>query len=321
MGELVAMTNDFLDLARLEGAELELERSQVDLRALAKEVAEDFDPLCVSKEVTITWDDDDEPLFVPADRRRLNQVFSNLLSNAIKFSPPSASVRVHFVTHEDTIEAQVTDRGPGIEKAALPRLFMRYARALDANHTVAGTGLGLMIVKQLVQAHGGAVRVASEVGAGSTFAFSLPRTAPPSRSTRVPQDGREDSPPGSIHALVVDDDEDARELMAYALQTHGYYVTQAENGRVALDLLTRMRTMPAVMLLDIAMPVMSGTELLHILAERQIVPKLPVVVISAHAIDAPGARRILRKPIPIDILLEIVDDAAGRVSAPPAPPK
>ena len=202
----------------------------------------------------------------------------------------------------------------------IEKLFTRYARALDANHTVAGTGLGLMIVKQLVEAHGGRVSVSSEVGSGSVFAFSLPLLGHEVGHSGLEQrrSSRKRLPLNGLRALIVDDDQEARDPLAFAVTSRGYYVLQVENGRMALDLLTVMPQQLNVVLLDIAMPVMSGAELLDILAQKGITPALPVIVLSAHAAQAKGARRVLRKPVPIDLLLTIVDET--RSANPPLSP-
>ena len=309
MGDLVAMVSDFLDLARLEAPEISLHRVPMDLREVALEVLEDFEPLAMNKGITLSLAPSGEVPIVMADTARLHQVFSNLVSNAIKFSAPGSAVTVRFNVDASDVEVEVQDTGPGIEAAALPKLFTKYARALDVNHTVAGTGLGLMIVKQLVESHGGHVRVASEVGKGSVFAFSLPR--PPeraaSRSTPQPAPSKQ-SPANGLQALVVDDDADARDLLAFALTGRGYEVVEAEDGLAALQLLQRAARRPDVVLLDVAMPVMSGTELLEVLVRERIAPALPVIVLSGHAVEAPGARRILRKPVPVELVLEAVLD-------------
>jgi CheY-like chemotaxis protein/two-component sensor histidine kinase len=310
MYELVAMVGDFLDLARMEATEVDLSRAPLDLRDLMREAVDDFQPTAESKSVALVLDAPEEHYRVLGDKRRLAQVASNLLSNAIKFSPPGATVRVECVRQGGAVVVRVHDSGPGIEPAAVPKLFTRYARALDANHTVAGTGLGLMIVRQLVVAHGGTVDVQSEVAKGSTFSFALPPLGhEPSEARRFGAPGQGAERKRTV--LLVDDDDELRDLIATDLKERGYYVLQAENGRVALDLLLQMSPKPDVVVLDVAMPVMSGTELLEILASKGITPALPVVVLSGHAIDGKTARRVLRKPIPIQLLVEVLEDVTA----------
>jgi two-component system phosphate regulon sensor histidine kinase PhoR len=313
--ELVATVSDFLDLARMEATEVDLARAPLDLRDLVSQVIHDFMPTAESKNVALALETPPEPLTVAGDKRRLTQVVSNLLSNAIKFSPSDATVRIECVKEGNTAAVHMHDTGPGIEPEAIPKLFSRYGRALDANHTVAGTGLGLMIVKQLVAAHGGNVAVKSEVAKGSTFTFALPSlghesTAPAPLGTGAKEAGNRRT------VLIVDDDDDLRDMIATELKDRGYYVLQAENGRVALDLLLQIQQTPDLMLLDIAMPVMSGTDLLAVLSNKGITPALPVVVLSGHAVDAKMARRVLRKPIPINLLMQVVDDIAAERTRP-----
>jgi two-component system phosphate regulon sensor histidine kinase PhoR len=112
------------------------------------------------------------PLY--GDRARLRQVFSNLLGNAIKFTPPGGRICVKVTHREGRARVEVGDTGRGISPEALKSLFQKYARAIDTQHEVSGTGLGLMIVREIVEAHGGRVGAESEVGVGSTFWFELP---------------------------------------------------------------------------------------------------------------------------------------------------
>jgi PAS domain S-box-containing protein len=309
MQDLSAMVTDFLDLARLEATEVALTCAPLDLRDVIDEVARDFGPVAESKHVTIDVERHPSPLRVSGDRRRLVQVVTSLLSNAIRLSPEASTVSIHYSVTRETIEVRLVDKGPGISEADLPKLFRRYERGLDSNRTTTGTGLGLMIVRQLIEGHGGTVAAQSELGKGSVFSFTLPALrvdAPAMRYTRPI--GVEHAPGEGRSVLVIDDDADLREMVSEQLKGLGYYVLQAENGRIALDLLARMNPKPSAVILDIAMPVMSGTQVLDALASSGITPGLPVIVMSGHVLDAKMARRVLRKPVPMDVLLRIVEE-------------
>jgi signal transduction histidine kinase len=182
MADLVSMVDDFLDLARLENAEMRIVPTALDLRELATHMVDDFAPLAEKTRIVMTLHAGEEPISVEGDRQRLAQVFSNLLSNALKFTPEGGTVVVTLVADAERVDVTVSDSGLGIAEATLPTLFQRYVRSIDVHHTVAGTGLGLMIVRQIVEAHGGEVRVTSQHGKGSTFGFTLPRALAPSRT-------------------------------------------------------------------------------------------------------------------------------------------
>jgi two-component system phosphate regulon sensor histidine kinase PhoR len=174
MGDLVAMVNDFLDLARLDATEMKVSATPLDLCVLAADAVDEFKPLADNKRIVVAVDGEPGDGQVEGDRQRLMQVFSNLLSNAIKFSREGGSVRIAITRDAASVHVAVEDSGPGIAEEALSSLFQRYVRAIDAKHTVAGTGLGLMIIRQIVEAHGGTVGVESQIGRGSTFRFSIP---------------------------------------------------------------------------------------------------------------------------------------------------
>ncbi|WP_373045257.1 ATP-binding protein [Vulgatibacter sp.] len=173
---LVAMINDFLDLARLETSGYSLTREAMDLAELVGVTAEDFRPLAEASQLDLRCETG-ESIWVEGDRSRLKQVVSNLVGNALKFTPPGGSVVVRVERAGGLARCSVVDTGRGIPSESLPTIFERYARAIDSQHEVTGTGLGLMIVREILQAHGGNVGARSEVGKGSTFWFELPLSA------------------------------------------------------------------------------------------------------------------------------------------------
>jgi signal transduction histidine kinase len=175
---LIELVNDLLDAAKLESGSLQLEPTDVDLRALIHETCEPFVQLAREKGLTLAQEDvaPETPGVVRADRAKLRRVIVNLLSNALKFTPKGGrvSVRVEPAGAGEVCIA-VADTGVGIAAADLPLLFDKYEQAHHrATRGEKGTGLGLYITRQLVELHGGTIRVESEVGRGSTFSFTLP---------------------------------------------------------------------------------------------------------------------------------------------------
>lgn len=169
---LVAMVNDFLELARLESPDYGLDLAPLDLGKLVRDTATDFQPLIAASHLTWQLAAPPRPFQVLGDARRLAQVVSNLLGNAIKFTPAGGAIRCRLARQGDRARVELEDTGRGIAPELLPRLFQRYSR--EERHSVGGTGLGLMIVREIIEAHRGEVGVQSEFGRGSTFWFELP---------------------------------------------------------------------------------------------------------------------------------------------------
>jgi signal transduction histidine kinase len=180
---LTRLVDQLLDLSRLESGELPLRRVDVGLRALVSDVLSEVEVVRTGREVRVEdrVPEDLSPVF--ADPERLHQVLFNLLDNAVRFTPPGGEVVVSAHHVDGRCEVSVADTGPGISAEHLPRLFERFYRVDPArSRDDGGTGIGLAIARSVVEAHGGRIRAASEVGRGSVFTFDLP--VAPSAETR-----------------------------------------------------------------------------------------------------------------------------------------
>jgi two-component system phosphate regulon sensor histidine kinase PhoR len=179
---LMGMINDFLELARLEGVGYKIERNPVDLNKLVTSTVEDFVPLLEKNGLRWKHSGLEENVTVLADRQRLAQVMANLVGNAIKFTPGPGEVTTTLRATSFDVEFSVSDTGPGIPSEEIDGLFERYARSSNVARGAMGTGLGLMIVREIVEAHGGTVGAESLLGKGSRFWFRLPRTETESKA-------------------------------------------------------------------------------------------------------------------------------------------
>jgi signal transduction histidine kinase len=174
---LAALAGDFLDVQLLEGGAMRLERAPVDLIELVNEQTRLFFSHLDTHRLVLELPD--EAVVIDGDRDRLAQVIGNLLSNAIKYSPAGGAVRVHVELEGDRAVLMVNDQGMGIDEEDRERVFEKFFRSSEASARIAGTGLGLAVAREIVETHGGEIRVQSEPGAGSTFWIELPlkRTA------------------------------------------------------------------------------------------------------------------------------------------------
>lgn len=300
---MVALINDFLDLARLEGAGYKIDKEPVDVNALVRVTVDDVRLLAEESQLTIDAVLSEDRIEIPGDRRRLAQVLTNLLSNAIKFTPGGGKVVARVRLNVDSVEITVEDTGRGIAEEALPTLFERYTRVIDPQHHVAGTGLGLMIVREIVEAHGGSVSVRSQRGQGSTFSVRLPRV-----SSR---------PAATSYILMADDDPDVRESLLFLLEAEGYRCVAVEDGQAALDQLAA--DPPCAVLLDLMMPKVIGWDVLDRIRADVRYPSLPVCIMSAsveRTTRFPGVS-ILEKPIAVDRLLAFVREHCAAALLPP----
>jgi signal transduction histidine kinase len=172
---LVRMINDFLDLAQFEGSRYRLSEQELDFCWIVESTMDELKPLADNRGISLSCSAPNRPVTLLGDSRRLAQVLNNLVDNAIKFTRPGGQVVIKVLLRDAEVVVRVEDNGPGIPPDELPTLWDRYVRGRTS---APGTGLGLLIVKEVVEAHGGVVGVESEVGTGSTFWFRLPIATP-----------------------------------------------------------------------------------------------------------------------------------------------
>jgi PAS domain S-box-containing protein len=273
------LIRDLLDLSRLRSGKLELNRETVSPAASIENAIETVRIDAQNKGVEIDVETPDDALFVQADPVRLEQIIWNLLNNSVKFTPSGGRITVRLEEENDEIVLSVTDNGQGIDSSFLPHIFEIFRQAdPGTSRAQSGMGIGLAVVQQLVELHGGSVSAYSAgAGKGATFTIRLPRSANSKSHSSPAQDLGIGSLAG-MSVLVVDDSEDTTEMVRRLLEIGGASVCSATSGFEALRLAHEKEF--DVVLSDISMPEMDGFEFLSKL--RQIPGKqhLPAVALT-----------------------------------------
>jgi signal transduction histidine kinase/CheY-like chemotaxis protein len=256
---LTRLVDDLLDVSRIMRGKVELRKERVELGTIIDRAVETARPLIVSENHQLTIDLPDEPMWLEADVVRMAQVLANLLSNAAKYTEPGGRIGLSAAIEPGQIVILVRDTGIGIAPEALPRLFEMFMQvAPGSSRSQGGLGIGLTLVKNLVEMHGGAVEVTSGgLGQGSEFVVRLPRVAARPLDKSAPDEPAEVATT-SQRILVVDDNADAASSLAVLLRLRGHIVQVAMGGAEALAAVRAQR--PELVFLDIGMPGMDGYE-------------------------------------------------------------
>ncbi len=271
---LVRLINDILDLERLDAHEDHVRDSAAcDAAELIAHATEAMLPTAVGANVTLVVDA--APAAFEGNADQIIQTLTNLIGNAVKFSPAGGTVRITSERREEDILFAVSDAGPGIPSDKLETIFGRFAQVDSSDSRQrGGTGLGLAISRAIVERHGGRIWAQSTPGAGSTFSFVLP-VAPGAAEEYLPR------PCGTLGSvLFCDDDEAILEVTGTALEAHGYRVILARSGEEAIE--RAIADQPDVVVLDLALPGISGVDTVLALAAHPATADIPVVVLSVH---------------------------------------
>jgi PAS domain S-box-containing protein len=328
---LSQLIDDLLDVSRIISGKLKLDLQAVDLRTTIAAALDVVRPAAEARKIAIQLSLDHEVSMVSGDANRLQQVVWNLLSNAVKFTPEGGTVEVRLERSESHAKIKVRDTGKGITADFLPYIFDRFRQAdSSTSRNFAGLGLGLAIVRHLVELHGGTVQAESEgEGKGATFTVTLLLPA-----VRVPGDYLQRSPrpvevaPSEkigvlkgLRVLVVEDDPDARGWLRVSLSREGAQVTASESAAQALEALRR--SWPDVLVSDIGMPGEDGYSFIRkVRAMGESGVRLAAVAVTAYAREEDRVRALstgyhayLAKPVESRELISTVATLAGRSTA------
>jgi signal transduction histidine kinase/CheY-like chemotaxis protein len=299
---LSRLVDDLLEVQRLESDQIRWDLREQDLSETIRDCASVFEAMANHKGIKLSVDCADKLPVVKADADKISQVVSNLLSNAIKYTPADGEVTLGAEVRANRLILRVVDNGPGISRDQWDAIFDRFNQIRDPEVSdIVGVGLGLYIVRKLVEAHNGMVWVDSELGEGATFYVALPTLAPDS-----PNAGPQQTSAGRV--LIGDSDPALAAEVAHMLRTHEYEVATAHSGRRLLNVLAGGEFDAVVT--DIMLPDLSATEILDELTRKRGSAKIVVHSLSEEGQDLAdwGVDAFLQRPVSREKLVETVQE-------------
>lgn len=315
---MMRLINDLLDLSRIGQGRLGLQLSAVDLVVVARQVVEDLAPSAAAKGQRIELSLPGHPLWVRGDAARLAQVVSNLVSNAIKYSDSGAHIWLTAEVEGNENVLRVRDTGQGIEPEMQSRIWNLFMQGPGrAERIGGGLGIGLMLVRRIVELHGGKVAVSSEgAGTGSEFTVRLPALAQPPRAPS-PARARPRAALRALDILVIDDNQDSTESLAMLLRAGGHHVRTSLSGEAGIA--EYLRSQPELVLCDIHMPDLDGHEVARRLRGLPGGTSCALVALTGFGTPADressaqaGFERHLVKPVDPDELFQILHEISER---------
>lgn len=325
---MASLLDDLLDMSRITRGVFSLKKQYVNLQGLLGEALETARPLIDAKRHTVTLDWPPQPVEVEADPVRLVQVVTNLLTNAAKYTDPEGRITIGARIEGDTLLIAVRDSGIGLDPRMLTKVFEMFSQIEpDQERTQGGLGIGLALVKGLVELHGGRVEARSH-GAerGSEFIIRLPYAPVPAHARReavaaLPQ---ATEPRSTRRVLIADDNQDGAESLAMLLRLSGNEVFVAHTGTDALELAGQER--PHVAILDIGMPGLSGYEVAECIRREAWGARMTMIAVTGWGQDddkrraqIAGFDHHLTKPVDLDVLEQLLMPIdAARMERPPA---
>jgi signal transduction histidine kinase/ActR/RegA family two-component response regulator len=319
---LLELINEILDLALIESGRVTLSQEPVSLGEIMLECRTMIEPQARKRGIDMTFPQLDVPSYIRADRTRIKQVFLNLLFNAIKYNKPEGTIAVEYTqSRPDGIRISVRDSGAGLAPEQLAQLFQPFNRLGRETGAEEGTGIGLVVTKRLVELMGGTIGVESVVGVGSVFWIEL--SLSPAPQMAVFPDAEPAAPvPPQMHdgaplrtVLYVEDNPANLELVEQLIARRpDLHLLGATDGDLGIEFARNYQ--PAVILMDVNLPGISGIEAMSILRADPLTSHIPIIALSANAVPRDIAKALqagflsyLTKPIKVDQFMEALDAA------------
>lgn len=307
LNHMVELVDDLLDVARITRGQIELKNAWIDLKDVLGGAIETSLPLLDAAQHRLQLDIPQQPFPLYADATRITQVVSNLLNNAAKYTPRGGVVELSARREGGQALVTVSDNGVGIDAASLPFVFDMFTQVGRAKDRVqGGLGIGLSLVRSLVELHGGSVAAFSAgIGKGSSFSVTLPLALPACREVQPAAPATlPDAGAGALRILVVDDNVDAAETLSALLELSGHAALVANDGREALRMVQQL--LPHLVFLDIGMPRMNGYEVARAIREELKLDDIVLVALTGWGgaddrarTKAAGFDRHMTKPVTI----------------------
>ena len=315
---MTGLVDDLLDVSRVTRGLITLEREKLDARRIVAEAVEQVRPLIDARRHQLTVHTPPQPAFVLGDQKRLTQVLANLLNNAAKYTPLEGRIEIAVELDDEFVRMRVTDNGIGMAPEVLARAFELFSQAeRTSDRSQGGLGIGLALVKSLVELHGGSVSAHSEaVGQGSTFGLKLPRVSGQAPAVAEAPLAPPQEHEAALRVLVVDDNVDAADMLAMYVEALGHEVLVEDSSISALA--RAAQAAPDVCLLDIGLPDMDGYELAARLRADPATAGALLVAVTGYGQDQDRQRtreagfdHHFVKPVDTAALAKLLREAAG----------
>ena len=307
--QLTRIVDDLLDVSRISMGHIELKRETLLLSEVIDHAMETVVPLFRAKQHEVITASSLDPLYVRGDLARLVQSFGNVMTNAAKYTDAGGKISIHVGSNEESVKVEISDTGTGISADFMPRIFDLFAQAdRTLDRAQGGLGIGLSVVKKLVEMHGGRISARSEgLGRGSTFEITLPRVDAPTPAAESAQSASV----RSRRILVVDDNVDAATSLSELLKMDGHQTQPAFSAEEALSLAQSFT--PDVVLLDIGLPRMNGYEVARRLRHSLLRKGVTLIALTGYGqaedrerAQAAGFDAHLVKPVDLAALTKLL---------------